>query len=344
MDDIVKKIKAYLGYKFYKENEDKSITIYRLIRINSFRGKLILRNEETKAKVSMTLEELQKYTPLEPYGQLAFSHVLLYGNDPAHPQQDVMVMLYRYIELKMGDYTPYAICRQSVTDFFANLIGNDPDKLTSLVGTSVTRDNCPPNIDYRFLAACDEVLFSEVVNYYLDDTVESILDCVSLIIFNKALEDTFNEHIAAVGNFVASKAESIDGWCKNLKALLKENNFAVDLNCIRDITAVDFNMDEYLILNDNGSQSLNHECLRFFDYVFKVNATNTVVIKYDYDIDMAEFNHNNYTKIMDKKNNLYIVVYTVDGEYIEEDLNDKSKESPIGDKLRLAFYNKYAGK
>ena len=47
-------------------------------------------------------------------------------------------------------------------------------------------------------------------------------------------------------------------------------------------------------------------------------------------------------KIENKINNkLYIVVYLVDGEYLESELEKEAKNLSISDKLRLSYYNKY---
>ena len=79
----------------------------------------------------------------------------------------------------------------------------------------------------------------------------------------------------------------------------------------------------------------------YFSYVFKVNMNSTMIIKYDYDIDLADFNHTNYILVRDNTQSLYIVVYTVDGEYIEKDLEDESNKMDFSDRYRLAFYNKF---
>ena len=133
------------------------------------------------------------------------------------------------------------------------------------------------------------------------------------------------------------------------KSLLLDNNFVTDLNTMRNITEFDFDMSEDIITVDCKSsdgtpyqkQVLSDQCMMYFSYVFKVNMNQTMVIKYDYDIDLADFNHANYILARDNTQSLYIIVYTTNGEYIEKDLEDESNKMDFSDRYRLAFYNKF---
>lgn len=335
-----KEINKYLGYKFFKELDDGTFEVIRLIRIYPFNNKVGIINLETGTKKSLSFELLKGYTPLEPYGFAAFTRVIVNNGDMK--QKDVMVTLYRLLDIKLDINEPYAICRQSITDFFYNLVADDLHH--DIVGVSVTRDNCPPNIPYHLVAACDEVERYEMVNFYLDDTVKDILTCINQEYYNEALKECFDLHIKESKKFLLSNKPSVDGWCQTLETLLKENNFITDMDSLRDIAALDFNLSDYLLKekkNDVEVDKLNPEALDFFRNTFKVNTIDTIVVKFDYDIDLADFKNTNYTLIRDNQDTLYIVSYLVDGEYFEKDLEEEQEKTDVTTKLRLAFYNKY---
>ena len=340
-----KELNKYLGYKFFKELEDGSFEIIRLTHVYEFNNKVSIVNEETKSKKQINFETLKGYTPLEPFGFVSFSIVSVTDQN-GEKQKDVMITLYRLLDIKLNMNEPFAICRQSITDFFYSTFAKKYDH--EIVGISVTRDNCPTNIPYHMVAACDEVNKFEIVNFYLEDTIEDILNCIHTSYYDDILLELFNNHINATGKFMMTGRSSVDGWCKNLSTLLKDNNFITDMDTIRDIAAVDFNLSDYLeefetIKGEKGFK-LDNEALQFFCNTFKVNATETSVLKYAHDIDLAEFNNTNYTLIRDNTNTLYIVAYLVNGEYLEKDLEDKANTTDVTTKLRLAFYDKYCAK
>ena len=66
-----------------------------------------------------------------------------------------------------------------------------------------------------------------------------------------------------------------------------------------------------------------------------------MVVKYDYDINMADFKNSNYTLLRDNKNITYIVVYNVEGEYLEKDIESELNRLGVADRIMLDFYNKY---
>ena len=346
----------YLGYKFYKENEDGSFDIIRIVKLYEFNDKVLIRNEETGKEKAVTFASLKSYTPLKPTGMITFSEVKIYdNNDKRLFSKDVIVCLYRMIDIQLDqNIPPYAICRQNINDIFYNLLADKEQH--DIVGLSITRDNCPTNFDYRMMAACDEIVNYQMVNIYLDDTLDDILYCINIDIYDNVLYDNFASHMKhknimwskEVDEKSENKVMSDNGWCRNLKTLLLDNNFITDLNTMRNITALDFDLSEDILSKEENTDEgtfersyLSDECMRYMSYVFKVNMNSTLVVKYDYDVDIADFNHGNYTLVMDNTNTLYIIVYTVDGEYIEKDLEDEANKLDFSTRYRLAFYNKY---
>ena len=82
--------------------------------------------------------------------------------------------------------------------------------------------------------------------------------------------------------------------------------------------------------------------LKFIATTFKINIkNNALAVKFDVDIDLADFSNNNYVLIRDIDNITYIISYVVEGEYREQELEEESNKLSGTDLLRLQFYNKY---
>ena len=343
----------YIGYKFFKETDEG----FKVVRVKEAKNnaKITCIDQDTNEEVVLTLDELREYTPLEPYGVLSVNVVGF-----ADFSKDVVLILYKMLELKiMGPNSPYAICRQSIHDFFADLLYQNPEN-NNLVGVSCTRDNCPANIDFLDLAACDYTLESKMLYLYRDDTLDSILQVMPLLdTINETLENLLRAHIFGTmseaeaelkymerdGHFwrLNDNVNYVHGWCRDLKTLLRENNFMADFNSMCDIVEVDFNLENYLSTRESGVQELTYPALLFFDEVFKVNAVETRVIKYRYTIDLSKFNNTNYVFLRDNTGAVYLVVYLVDGEYLEKELEEKINKLDVTHRLQLSYFNKYAG-
>lgn len=344
-------IKKYRGYKFFKELENGEIEIIRLMGICLFNDRVHIMNEETKEWKTVNYYTLKEYTPLEPYGVLGVSVVQCNMSDK-YSMEDVIVTLYKKIELEISKQIttipPFAICRQGVSDFFYNMISKKEDH--GIVGVSVTRDNCPSNIPYDMMAACDEVKSFELIHLYRDDTLDTMLLCLGydLSKCNDTLDKLYKTHCYSLPipvveqDTIYKNLEEHSGWCKNLRKLLTMNNFIVDFNTMCGITGVDFILEDCLI-SEGEDKKLNPEVLMFFCKTFHVNAVDTFVIQYGYDIDLADFNNQSYTLLKDVKDIIYIVVYTTEGEYLEKDLEEKQIQMDVTDRLRLSYYDKYSG-
>ena len=344
MSKTNKDINKYRGYVFYKVDENDSVELLRIVDIEEFNDKVVVKKENGITK-TMTIGALSKYTPLEPTGFIMFTRVTVNGQDGI-PADDIIASVYRLIDVKMDINEPYAICRQNVTDFFYSLISTDEDH--EQVGVSCSRDTCPGNIPYHVLACCDSVLNSTMVNFYLNDTLEDILQCINpkeLSAINSLLEENYITHMRSNNPMYMSRFDenmSDKGWCRNLHQLLFENNFITDLDTMRNITSLDFDLSKYLKEEDTDVYSFNEIMLLFFNDTFKINATTTMVIKYDFDINLGDFNNSHYTLLRDNTNTVYVVVYTSQGEYLEKDLEAEYNRLGVSDRLRLAYFNKYS--
>lgn len=346
MSKIPAEFKKYLGYKLYKENEDGSLYIIRILNIDTVTDRIYIKDLNTLEKSFIPYSKFkQGLTPLIPMGIISFSRVST--NTPnGDRQNDVIIALHRMIDIEMGNATnnsdlklPYAICRQAVNDFFYTIIKNSNE---DLYGVSTTREECPTNIPYHLLMGCDDVMGSDVVNYYIDDTLDDILECIDTRIYDAILNSLLQDHIKATKQFMKKDNESVDGWCRSLRKLLIENNFVNDFDTARNITAVDFEIKDYLQSKEEENiLELNHDTLLFLNISFKINAVDTYVIKYDLDIAISDFNNTNYILLRDSTNALYIIVYKCQGEYLENELIAEANKLDVTTRLRLAYYNKY---
>jgi len=341
MPKTEKAIRKYLGYRFYKINDDDSIEKIRLVKIGEFHDKVTILNLDTKIEKEVPFSMLKGYTPLEPKGFIMFNRVGLYqDSEKKQVMEDVVITIYRLIDVKADINQPYAICRQSVNDFFYNTIATNPDH--EIVGVCANRDNTPEEM-MATLAMCDEVYESVMVNFYLDDVIDDILHCLDTTNFDYTLKKLFDEHILYKYKVKFDiKSDNDDGWCSSLRALMRENNVITDLDTLRNIIAIDINLMDYMDKVNEEVYSFNKEMSVFFAYTYKLNLNKTMVIKFDYDINFGDFKNSNYCLMRDITNTLYLVVYTLNGEYLEKELEEEYNQLGIADKIALAIYNKYA--
>lgn len=351
MSKTNKDISKYLGYKFYKpiEGSDNEFELIRIIDINEYNDKVIVKDLDTGLTKKLLIDNLKGYTPLEPTGFVIFSKIGIKDIGISY-DTDVLITLYRLFDIKMKIFEPYAICRQGVADFFYSMISGDVTK--DLAGISCSRENCPPNVRYEEMASCDKVFEKIAVHFYLDDTIDNLLECIHTDVFDDVLERLYVQHMTSLNPLYDKKDDkriSKDGWCRNLRTLLIDNNFQNDMDTMRNITAVDFKISDYIkskTVTSNGEEItvdyLDSELLNFIANTFRINIKdNAIAVKFDVDVDLGDFSNNNYVLLRDNENITYIISYVVEGEYREQELvEENSKLSPT-DLLRIQFYNKY---
>lgn len=341
------KIENMLGYKIFKETED-DIIIYRIIKIkqrNSESFLLTVKDVFSNEIKEFKSEELKDFTPLTPDGYMTFSIVYILDENN-NKLQDVVVTASKMLNLKIGDTLPYAVCRQSCTDIFHNLLCKSEDDM--IVGLAVNQDDCPTNFDFREIMACDGIDYSQHINTYRTDTLfDDILPIIKTNKLNKVMEANYIRHAKATGDSKTMFKSEDKGWCKDINILLKENNFQWDIDQMFNIYAVIFDMSEEIVKKPlpgkEGEEydSINDDLKAWFSSIFKININNISIIEYGYDIDLAKFNNSKYFLIRDNKNKLYLLVYTEDREELEIDLTNKAAELDFSTKYALDFYNKY---
>lgn len=329
---------AMLGLKMFKDEGDGK---YKIIRITSIlpkdRVKVIVEDTGKELVQSVKSLSLLGYKILESIGVITFNIIKVRENE------DVVVTLVRKTDIKMGLSAPCVICRQSVTDFFYNLLSNVEDH--GFVGVSVSERTCPTNINYSHLLACDDIVHSNMVNIYYDDTIDSVLKCIPIGKFNSTLTTLFNKHAKASGNPTVKLKKEDKGWCRDIKDLLVMNNFWIDVDQAYQITDVDFKIDEHIVEKKDEAgatyNSFTPDVMRFLSSTFQINIVDTIVVEYYYDIDLSEYHNENYVMLRDSEEKLYLVTYLISGQYLEQDLAIAEEKKHLAESYRLKIYSKY---
>lgn len=329
------KFKKFLGYRFFKEVGDK-IEQIRVIKVTT---KFIVEDSETKEVKKLSFDQLKEYTPLEPRGVVVF--IRCWINDGDKRIDDVIVSLYDMLQIKIKDGNPYAICRQGVNDIFYDMIKKVDEVMT---GFCVSYEECPKKQLYMQMQYCDGVDDSQFVNFYMDDTIDDILNCIDTTDYDILLSTNMKAAMNSDLYVTTKKINQYKGWCKDLHTLLIENAFDTEMDALRNIVCVENKLTPNIIHieNDNGAYDIFDDRVNLLiSQIVKANVVKTLCIEFDYDIDLAEFNNDNYIYLRDSDNKLYLAVYTIEGEFIEAELLEEINKISPSDRVRLKFYNKY---
>ncbi len=346
-----------VGYKLFKQREDGSIHMIRIVAVRKpFKIKsctkdpseITIYDYDTDERKKVLVESLKGYTPLEPDGIAVFS-IINIRDSKGVSCKDVVVTGTKFINVKYKvSNMPFVVCRQNITDVFYNLIAKDEND--TLVGMSINQDNCPAQFDFRLMLAADSIVYSDFINFYRVDTLDEILKMVKVNKFDEILSDLFARHINYIGKPEMMFKNEHGGWCKNLKTLLTQNNFMADINEMLGIIQVDFKLSDYEVAvskKDNNNiveYKIARDDLRLWlSSIYKMNISEVAILEFGHDINLADFNDTKYLLIRDITNTLYLAVYTIDGEFYEKDLDEKSKELDFSSKFKLSFEaSKYA--
>ena len=204
------------GLEFYRFDDSGELSLLRLLKFdNSRKAYELLDTKDYKTKVFIPDEELHsKWVQLNPDGIMSFSNCICLDNQ-GEEVPDVMVRLHKIDkETKVIDPEPYCICRQSVIDIFILLQASK-----YVAGMTISKDTCPPELDYTSVLAFKKITHNINVAVYKDDKLADILKCFN----NKS----FNNRLKLIKD--RSKM-NIEGYQLNLFDLLKENYFMMEFH------------------------------------------------------------------------------------------------------------------
>lgn len=298
-----------LGSKYFRYIENDEIEIVRIYKSNGLEVKVYIDGDKNNT-LKLTAEQLQKdYMRLNPHAIVNFC-IAKVGNN----LDDVIVTMHKMSDLMSNEPTPYCVCRQNITDVFANQI-----KISNkmYVGCSMSLETCPPDIDYRMMIACNGLDKCINVASYMDDTLDDLLHMVKTKDFDRTLESLFIDHINYTVKDVPTiaamksrmlKLDKYDGYCKTLKTLLEDNNFMYDFYRAFGILPIDVKVNY-----DEETGVVSDDIIEILSNINNVNITSTLCMEYWYDIKLDEID-NDYMLIMDKDNKLYVIAYVAGGQ------------------------------
>lgn len=314
-----------LGCKYYRYDENNNIEVVRVYKLLNNEYVKIYLDDDKDTKIKISIKELEeKYVKLNPHAIINFC-IAKIGNN----LDDIIVTMHKMLDLASNEPTPYCVCRQNITDVFANQL-KISNKL--YVGCSMSLQTCPPDIDYRIMVACNDIDKCINICAYMDDKLSDIITLIptkDMNDINRSLNALFIDHIdyevktnptlSMMRNRLI-QLDSYDGYCKTLKTLLEQNNFMYDFYQAFNIIPID------LEVHYNEEGVLNDDITEIISDLYEVNIVSTLCMKYWYDIDLEDIN-NDYVLIMDKNNNLYVVAYVsigpkhIDIEKVESEEN-----------------------
>ena len=281
-------MQPHVGCKFFRYFGDE-YEMYRLIRIKN-QDTYVLKDSKGE-RLKVTKRELQDdYVKLTPDGAITLSVVTLQNH-----KRDVVITVHRTKDIEQGDDTPWVICRQSIYDLFTNLTNHDAD--VQYIGMSISRETCPPDIDFRECSACESVVKCQLIDIYMDDKFDDIL---SLLDHNQA-----DEVLAEMSKIQTDK---ILGWTSNLKDLMISTKFMYDFLRAFDIYPLNFKIT---VQDDN---TLPVEQIEQIEDTIKAKIEKIMVLPYKKDIDLDEIQQD-YILVSDAIQEIYVVAM-IKGEYI----------------------------
>lgn len=307
---------------FYFKYEGSDLIVLRLYKVKT-KNRFILRDKDNH-KVSLTKDQLEEFTMLEPDGLIV--HVIV--SDPIQGT-DTVCLLYRMNELNNGNNEPYAVCRQNIIDPFEILLNNDSNK--TIVGVSISRDTAPEGFDFKTTYIATGIKYQQVNFVYKDDSFEDIMSFVNKKIFDGTLEivsdilDDDDEN---------SKLKFI-GYNSTYKDLLIQNDFMYDFRrafgIVRINIAIDKSIDRW---SDDGIYKISKQEIEDIESITKHLVIAPVLIKYDKTVDLTEIKRS-YIIFEDSNKEIYVISYDK-GNYINREydaLSDKRDRELLQNKI-----------
>ena len=281
---------------YYYTTDDHNNEILNIVRVTKVRKTEVHCILNEKTKVIIKPSELRTYTLLKPDAYITFSVVEL-----GDKNEDVIIAMNRSKDGGINT-EPFAICRQAVADVFSNQIVRDD--LTFLIGTSVNKNNCPTNVDFKMLLACDKLKYWKMVACYIDDRIDTILNLIPTDKFDKTLKALYNKAPKIITEMDIKLP--VHGFCKSLRELIEYNDFEFDFLSAFNI----YRINEEIKYQDNNELQINDDQKHIIEDIVGKYIFNTYVVKYDKTINLNLIKRN-HILVSDKAHTLYVVAYDV---------------------------------
>ena len=226
------------GLKFYRYEDPNSDTptILRLVGYDEVKKEYEFRKcDNMEEKVKLPFDEVMtKWIKLNPDGVICFDICTALDNQ-GQEVPDVMVRLHK-VNDGIIENIPYCVCRQAVIDIFVLL----QDNTRYVAGMCISRDTCPPELDYGGCFAFHKMSSTDEVAVYMDDHLSDILRVINTKKFDRRLE------------LIKSRDKmEIQGYMTNLYDLLKENYFMLDFHKAFGIHELKFESFDFEDKNTN---------------------------------------------------------------------------------------------
>ena len=291
------------GTWFYRSVDKDNFDLIRLERIKNEDCFVFTRDRNYRDKFKLTKEEFDQYTMINPHGYFTATTVVLDSG-----LKDVICTLHRASDINNDDSIPYAVCRQSILDIFANLAKREDDT-NVYIGLSMSKDTCPPDIDYVVMLLAKETLHSSAMAVYLDDSIDDIMHYIPTSRYNEVLMNMPQLQLdPSIGH------QSV-GHCFTLRQLLDYTEFIYDFKSGFGVQLLDTTLE----LNEDGIMS--EESIDAIQNALGFILYDPFGIEYGYDIDFNTI-ANDYVIVSDKSKKTYVVSY-VKGEDIDKATRDR---------------------
>lgn len=270
-----------IGCKYYKYDDYNNLVIIRLLRIKN-KDCYIVRDSNNNI-LRLKLEEFKQYTELESHGIIVICSTGTMMLD-GQPYEDIMVLFFGREQIEANDGFPYIICRHNVFDFLAvNFVSRLED---TPYGLCLSRDTCPANVPFKNLLMCGNILKSDTINIYMDDTLDSILSVINTVNYNDKLKRISSQS----RNYLK---------LNTLRDFLIYNDFMEEIRKFYKIHKVNFEIkNDYL--NDIEIQLVNGNTTKIPHGILNK------VVEYDYSINLDKIDVD-YLLLLDSADKLFIV-------------------------------------
>jgi len=300
-----------IGQKLYRVNDNNELEIVRIIKISD--NEYILDNGNKMSQSQLDTD----YVMLNGDGLLSFNIVQLGKNEKS---KDVIVTLHRKDDIKLNNNIPYMACRQCIYDSFASVGQKFSDNI--YMGLSMTQDNCPENVPFNSMLACDGLIYSEVIKIYMDDSLDTILSLINVDKYDEVLNTMFKQNELMDNNVYA--------YASSLKELLEMNYFMYDFRQSYKIESMPIETLSY----DNESKELYIKDKEIISEILRIKMFRTYVMEFSKEIDLDEIKRS-YVLIATEDNKVYIIGYDK-GKFINNDIKKN-----LSEKQRLVQSLKY---